>query len=56
MLLKNLSFIIKFTIFFANTPDKKKVKKIKLWFNKILDISSGNFSNFTTKPANNKYI
>ena len=39
MLLKNLSLISKLTIFFAKIPDRKNVVKIKVWFNKILDIS-----------------
>ena len=56
MLLKKLSFINKFIILFAYIPDKKKVKKIKLWFSKTLDTSSENCSNLTIKPASNKYI
>ena len=46
----------KLTIFLANIADKKKVIKVKVWFNKTLDTSSGNFPNSTKRPAINKYI
>ena len=54
-MLYDLSCIDRLTIFLTNIPDKKYVKKIKLWFNKILDVSSENFSKLIIIPISCKY-
>ena len=49
MLAKNLSLIINSTIFLENIPEKKYIKNIKLWFNKILDRSLEYWSRLINK-------